>query len=333
MKRFLAFIFYTCLTICLSIIGARVLHALSVPPSPEATPYISPAPAASSATSMPSGTEDSRFEFRVLEDAGVSVYNMEEYLPGVLAAEMPASFEPEALMAQAVAARTYIMYCTLKSTKHADADVCCNPACCKAFADESALRERWEVNFDEYYQKIKSAAADTDGQYLSYEDVPIQAVFHSSSYARTEAGGALWNSLPYLVSVSSPETEKDVPNFITTVEVSSDELARTVLSAYPDAGLIGDPWDWIGLSCNNDSGRVDYWELGGMAVSGAELRSMFSLRSSDFTLEYTGECFLFTVRGYGHGVGMSQYGANVMAKNGSTYTEILSHYYPGASLS
>lgn len=334
MRRFKLPVFFTLLVICLFIIWARTA-IVSPSPVPTETPAASTAPAEEESPRATEDTvSDSELLFTVLEDGRITEHSMSEYLPGVLAAEMPASFDPEALKAQAVAARTYIMYCMLGgSQKHPGADVCNDASCCKAYATEEQLRELWGDSYDEYSRKIRSAAVETDGRYLSYEGSPIQAVFHSSSYGRTEDGGALWSSLPYLVSVDSPETEEDVPNFITTVEVSAQDLAQTVMTAYPEAVFTGGPENWIGAVSDYESGRVASLELGGVPISGAELRTMFTLRSTAFTLEYTGESFLFTVRGYGHGVGMSQYGANVMAKDGCDYITILEHYYPGTTLS
>ena len=158
------------------------------------------------------------------------------------------------------------------------------------------------------------------------------AAFHSSSAGATEDCGAIWSARPYLISVDSPETAEEVPNYISSVELSALDFRDTVLYARPDADFTGDESGWIGEITHDESGRVASAVLGGEKLSGTELRSLFSLRSTAFTLEYTGSSFLFTVTGFGHGVGMSQYGANVMAKSGADYREILAHYYPGTQL-
>jgi stage II sporulation protein D len=144
--------------------------------------------------------------------------------------------------------------------------------------------------------------------------------------------GALWDALPYLVSVSSPETAQDVPNYVSTVEVSVSDFASSLRAANLAADLSGTPDTWVGDITRDSSGRVATAVIGGAEISGAELREIFSLRSTAFTLEYKDGALLFTVTGYGHGVGMSQYGANVMAQSGSAYAEILAHYYPGTQL-
>ncbi|MGI5935300.1 MAG: stage II sporulation protein D [Oscillospiraceae bacterium] len=304
--------------------------------APQETPEPSPSEASASANPLKNAYtpgKDSTISFTSLIDGRLMKVNMDSYLPGVLAAEMPASFETEALKAQAVAARTYILFFIIsENPRHPQAAVCNDASCCKAYLDEEALRERWGDKYDEYWQKMLSAVSETDGQYLIWDGQIIQAAFHSSSSGKTEDSGNVWADLPYLVSVDSPETEADVPNYITTVEVSPEDFRRTILGSFPNASLDGDPALWLGEISYNDSVRVDKATIGGLEVSGVQMRGLFSLRSTAFKLEYTGEYFLFTVTGYGHGVGMSQYGANVMAKSGKTYVEILSHYYPGTEL-
>ena len=331
MKRISSLILCICCIICAVLIQSRIIIS-GKPLSKTEHGSITVSPSASNPGSE-GMLSDTDILFTVLINGEVTQHNMYDYLPGVLAAEMPAVFELEALKAQAVAARTYIMYCSLgESLKHPEANVCGNASCCKAYAAEAELREKWGDSYEEYCEKITRAARETNGEYLSYAGAPIQAVFHSSSDSKTEASGALWSSLPYLVSVDSPETAEDVPNFITTVEVTADDFSSTLTAAYPEISLAGEAESWVGISSVYDSGRVAILEIGGIKISGAELRSLFSLRSAAFTLEYLGGNFLFTVRGYGHGVGMSQYGANVMAQSGADYVTILSHYYPGTTL-
>lgn len=280
-----------------------------------------------------SGT-DADMLFTAIIGSDPTEVSMADYLPGVVAGEMPASFEPDSLMAQAVAARTYILYRMGHACEnHPDCDVCGDSACCKAYLDEHALREKWGDNYDINMKKITDACTNTDGQYLCFDGEPIQATFHSSSAGVTEDSANIWKAAPYLVSVDSPEDADDVPNYITTVEVSPGDFASTVCDIFPSADLSGDPSDWLGDMIRNGSGRVDAVTLGNTAVSGTALRDLFELRSTAFTLEYTGFSFLFTVTGYGHGVGMSQYGANVMASRGVAWQEILEHYYPGTYIS
>lgn len=278
--------------------------------------------------------QDSELMFTVLTQNGVETWNMADYLPGVLAGEMPALFESEALKAQAVAARTYIRYrIEHPSGNHPEADICDDPACCKAFSTHTELQEKWGNHFAAYYDKMCAAVRETDGQYLQYNGAPIQAVFHSSSAGVTQASGEIWNDCPYLQSVVSPETAADVPDFVTEVEISADDFKTAVLTFCPNLVFPDDPAQWLGGTVINQSSRADHTSVCGTDIPATQMRTLFGLRSTAYTLEYTAQgTFLFTVTGYGHGVGMSQYGANVYAKQGETYTDILSHYYPGTEL-
>ncbi len=277
---------------------------------------------------------DDKMTFTVLENGEVKQVTMAEYLPYALAAEVPVGFSEEALRAQAVAARTYILYCTKhENPKHPEADICTESGCCMAYADETELRGAWGDKFDEYIAIINSAVTTTDGQVLTFEENPILASFHSSSAGKTESGTELWGDVPYLKSVKSPETENDVPDYVTTVDVSKDNFRETILLLKPDAVFSDNASEWITNTELDESGRVRSMTVGGVSVSGSEMRKLFVLRSTAFKTEYTEGVFVFTVTGYGHGLGMSQYGANVMAKNGFDYKEILSHYYPQTELS
>lgn len=299
--------------------------APTVSASPEPTVEL-PAPA--------TGETDSQTYFNVLTGDGIARLSMAEYLPGVLAGEMPASFDTEALKAQAVAGRTYILYhMAHPSENHPVADVCSQAGCCKAWLDDEALREKWGNDYEKNLARIARAVEETDGEYITWEGQAIQAVFHSSSGGKTESSANIWSYAPYLVSVDSPETPDTVPNLITTVTVSAGDFRDAVLSVCPQADFSGEADTWLGASVINSSGRITRWHIAGLDISGKELRTLFSLRSTDFSLEYSDGNFVFTVIGYGHGVGMSQYGANLMAKSGCGYREILSHYYPGTDIS
>lgn len=254
---------------------------------------------------------------------------LEDYLIGVVAGEMPASFEPEALKAQAVAARTYTLYklVVAPSPKHEE-NVCTDPACCKAYSDDDALREKWGDDYDKNMAKITAAVKETHGEYIVYDDLPILAVFHSSSQGATESSENVWSTaLPYLSSVTSPEIGEEVTDFVTTVNISFEDFKDTVLAKYPNADFSGDPACWFMGAEYTQSGRLSVIRIGGVSIRGTELRSLFSLRSAAIKYSVNEHDIEFTVSGYGHGVGMSQYGANAMAKSGSDYHEILSWYY------
>jgi len=257
------------------------------------------------------------------------------YLVGVVAAEMPASFENEALRAQAVAARTYTLYkMTVSPSSNHTENVCTDSACCKAYISIDKMKEKWGSSFEEYYEKISSAVKFTDGKCLTYENEPILAVFHSSSSGATQGSGSVWVSdLPYLVSVESPENEADVPNFRAAVTFSDDEFKSILQSSYPEASFGGDRSSWITDIEKDGTGRIKSVNIGGILLSGTKVRSLYSLRSSNITFDINENSVTMTTLGYGHGVGMSQYGANALAKEGKSYEEILLTYYTGASLS
>ena len=270
------------------------------------------------------------------EDGDVEM-TMADYLPLAVAGEMPAAFEPEALKAQAVALRSYVLhYRAQRKDAHPEADICTDPGCCAAYLSENALRAAWGEKFEAYYAKILAAAAETDGQYLAYDGAPILAVFHASSYRSTEDGAGLGVAAPYLSAVATPETGEAVKNLHSTVEVGRADFKQTVQSVFPGVVLDegDDPAAWVGEVRLSAAGRVAEAEIGGVAVSGLALRNLFSLRSTDFMLAWDADAdaFVFRVSGYGHGLGMSQYGADLMAKEGTDYAGILEHYYPGTML-
>ena len=268
---------------------------------------------------------------RVLNGGEVETLPLEDYILGVTAAEMPADFEPEALRAQAVAARTYALYCA-GTGRHEEADVCTDYHCCQAWKSDDAMRRDWGEGYAEKLARVRAAVEDTAGQYLRFAGRAAFTAFHSSSAGFTEACGAIWSELPYLVSVSSPEDADSVPNYVSRVTVRAEKLRNTLLSACPAAELSCPPEDWLGEIRRDESGRVSEVLIGGTAFSGVKLRTLFSLRSTAFDLDYADGAFCFTVTGFGHGVGMSQYGANVMAAKGDDYAAILAHYYPGTEL-
>ncbi len=305
-------------------------------PAPD-TPEQSAGPGESAVTSgeIYSLSPDAQLPLEVLTASGVQTMSMAQYLPMALAGEMPASFHPEALKAQAVALRSYILYlCSQPKAAHPEADICTSSGCCAAAFTREDMLSSWGGSFDAYYAAVCSAVEATDGEYLAWESQPILAVFHSSSEGFTESGENVWSALPYLVSVSSPETGQDVRSFVTTVELTSGEFLTTLQRSFPALSPEGSPEGWVDETRLNSSGRVGSVTVAGQEISGLAMRQFFSLRSTDFSLEYDPgrDCFVFTVAGYGHGVGMSQYGANVMAASGADYREILEHYYPGAEL-
>lgn len=256
--------------------------------------------------------------------------NLEDYLIGVVAAEMPASFEEEALKAQAVAARTYTLYKSAGES-HPDGEVCTDPGHCQAYLTDEQMHTNWGNDYSLYFNKIKEAVYSTRGQVLTYNEEPVMAVFHSMGGGKTENSEDVWGSdIPYLVSVDSPG-EEEATNYNSTVTVSFEDFKNKILSEYPNASI--NSFLDISQPVLSEGGHVKSMIIGAVTVSGTKLRSMFNLRSTKFYLTFEGGNVTFNVTGYGHGVGMSQYGANAMAKEGKTYKEILSHYYMGTTLS
>ena len=304
---------------------------------PSPTPGLLTLPAVPTpAAAIPApGEWDGAHTLRVLgRDGQVAEMTMADYLWGVVAAEMPASFEPEALRAQAVCARTYSLWKLQAESHEADgADICADSSCCQAYISPGEAAQRWgERTAAAYTAKIASAVADTDGQTLTYGGEPIQAVFFSSASGATEDAQAVWGkSLPYLVSVDSPEGD-EVPNYRSTVTLTADEVRSLVQKAGLGADLSGPPETWISNVVRTGSGRVATLDLGGAALSGGAARSLFSLRSASFEVAESQGVFTFSVTGYGHGVGLSQYGAERMAAEGADHREILTHYYTGVTV-
>lgn len=254
--------------------------------------------------------------------------NMDDYLIGVVAAEMPAAFESEALKAQAVAARTYTLYKS-PSTDH-PADVCTDYTHCQAYLTEDEMRTNWGSMYDFYHEKIKNAVVSTTGEHLTYNSEPIMAVFHSMGGGQTENSADVWGTeVPYLVSVPSPG-EEAATNYLSTVSIPFEDFKNTVLSQYPNAKISS----YLDISepVLTQGGHVKSMVIGSVTITGSALRSMFNLRSTKFDISFSQDLVIFNVTGYGHGVGMSQYGANAMAKEGKNYKEILSHYYQGTTL-
>ena len=277
---------------------------------------------------------DKKMTLMVLDGGIVQKMNFEEYLTGVVRAEMPASFESEALKAQAVAARTYTMYKVLRGGNHANiADICTDPACCQAYLSENEAKANWGSYADTYQKKVEDAVKATDGQAILYGGVPVLAVFHSSSAGLTRSAGEVWvNDLPYLQAVSSPEVGERIPNYYSRVEFTVDEFCEKIQTAYPEADLSGNVGSWMQNAVVDQAGNVDTLCVGGKTVKGSALRSVLGLRSACFEWEVKADKLVFYVTGYGHGVGLSQYGANQMAADGATYKEILTHYYTGVTV-
>lgn len=276
----------------------------------------------------PSGNYDEEKTIYVLENGVPVEMTLHDYLTGVLLGEMPASFSAEALKAQAVAARTFTLH-ILQAGKH-DGAICESAACCQAYvAPESYLAANGEMG-SPVLEEMSQAVRATDGLVLEYGGTLIDAVFFSCSGGRTEAAIEVWGGdVPYLQAVDSPGEEDAVP-FSDEKTISREEFCAVLSGLDPACDFSAEPW--IGTITYTQGGGVDEMELGGVFFDGTALRSVFSLRSTLFTVEVGESEVVFHTRGFGHRVGMSQYGADAMARNGSTFEDILAYYYQGTEL-
>ena len=276
--------------------------------------------------------QDDGFTVRVLDAGMVMGMSLQEYLMGVVRAEMPAAFAQEALCAQAVAARTYTLYKMQAGGKHPDADICTDPACCQAYRSAAQAEESWGDAAIQNEEKIRRAVVSTDGQIMVYNGAPILAVFHAASPGQTRRAVDVWSAdLPYLQSVSSPEDGGSIPNYYSCVEVSQQTFCEVFRKAHPEADFTDGAEGWI-TDVTASEGGVHMAVVGGVAVRGVELRQLYGLRSAAFETEVRDGKIIFYATGYGHGVGMSQYGADEMAKQGADWRTILLHYYTGINI-
>lgn len=268
--------------------------------------------------------------------------DFEEFLTYVVASEVPASFSEEAIKAQAVAARTYIYdkYVKYKDNpdlipqEHNGGIVCTDYTHCCAYTPNEGLQkahgDQW---MKVYFKKISDCVEDTKGEILTYEGKPITAAFHASSGGgRTENSEDVWLSgLPYLVSVESPH-EDTRDGYISKKELTCDEFKKIINEKYPEAKLGDDLNKWFGNVSYTDGNAVKNIKIGNADLSGIQIRSLFSLKSACFDVTMLDDKIIFTVQGSGHGVGLSQHGANLMAEKGKTYEEILKWYYTGVEI-
>lgn len=262
----------------------------------------------------------------VREETGmVRKMDMDDYLLGVVLGEMPASFEPEALKAQAVAARTYARKAYVTGGKHGDGSVCQDPGCCQAYVEERDYLEKGGTA--EGAEKIRNAVADTSGFVLTYGGELIEATYFSCSGGSTEDAAAVWGTdYPYLQAVDSPGEEK-AAHYRRTVSFTAEEFQQAL-----DVELEGTPDTWFHDISFTQGGGVAAMGIGGQSYTGTQLRSKLGLDSTAFAVEVSGDTVTVTTHGYGHRVGMSQYGADAMAVTGSSWREILAHYYPGVEI-
>lgn len=305
--------------------------------SPEAS---LPAAAGTSSSSEEPGAAPIEDEITVYlsDQKKTQTLSMKDYLVGVVTAEMPATFEKEALKAQAVLAHTYTLRVMANEEKSPSDDlkgasISTDPSRHQAYCSEEEAKKKYGDHYEEYHSKIESCVNEVMNQILTYEDEPIIAAFHAISAGNTEAAENVWGQeVPYLVPA---ESEGDLlsPSYEESLTLTTAEVKKLLTEKYEDLTFTDQEKEWFQITDITPSGYVATVTVLGKEMTGQDFRTLFGLRSSDFSISFKDDKFTFTTKGYGHGVGMSQYGADYMARQGSTYQEILAHYYPKTTLS
>lgn len=241
---------------------------------------------------------------------------------------MPANFEIEALKAQAIVARTYTAYKMYKGSKHEKADICDDSKCCQAWISKENRLARWnEAEKENNWNKIETAVKETSGKIITYNGEPINAFFHSNSGGTTEKVSNVWGGTdyPYLQSVAT-SGEDVYTQYSSNITLTKQEFQEKLQAAHPEIIIDWNEENPIQITEYTESGRVKTLKVGNINISGVEARTIFGLKSAKFSIE-VGENISFNVVGYGHGVGLSQTGADAMAKTGATAEQIINHYY------
>ncbi|RBW68744.1 stage II sporulation protein D [Bacillus taeanensis] len=324
MKRF--FVVITILTSIVIIIPALLVLPFSETKSIEANVM----PQSDTKASSPAAS-DPAVEVAVYRTQTKTVENLslEDYVIGVVASEMPAEFEMEALKAQSLTARTYIVKQLLQPSdmKVPSGAVVTDSTLHQVFRSKEELKQLWGADYEWKIERITKAVKETGGQILTYDGNPIEASFFSTSNGYTENSEDYWqNEIPYLKSVKSP-WDVDSPKFYDQKSFSASEFQRKLNVTLPDDGTIGKIVNYT------EGKRVAEVTINGKTLEGREVREKLDLKSSDFTWERKGDQVVVTTKGYGHGVGMSQYGANGMAQEGQSFQDIVSYYYQGIEIS
>ena len=320
--------------LALSVLAAAAPFAALLLPAPRTLPEPTAAPAEDAVplptsqplpTAPPAGAADAGkaltlYDAAAGEEITVSVA---EFLTGAAASELPPDWPDDAIRAQMVASHSYAL-----SLGEEPFQV--NSALCAGWTSAGVLRARWGEDFSRRYARLQELAREVADALLCYDGAPAAACYHSISAGHTEASQNVWlTALPYLQGVESP-WDANVADYEVSVTYSLPQMTSMLQSL----GLTpeGEPAGWFGAPQWDDAGYVAQMEVCGTAFTGTRLRSAFSLRSASFTVAYGEEQFTLTTRGYGHGVGLSQYGAKAMAEGGAGWQEILTYYFPGCTV-
>lgn len=316
------------------VIAIFIVLVIGIPAIPllGSTAMIIPNPTESTPTTM--------YEtFKILDEKSgqVSEVPVRDYVIGAVEAEMPASFHEEALKAQAVAAHTYAVRLAMKeratpTAELSGADFSNNPDKYQAFFTTEQAKQFYGTNFELYNDKISKAVDAVLSTVIVYNGEPINAAFHSISSGITESAATVWGSEVAYLTPTVSEGDISSTDYTATKSFTTEEVRAILTQKKSDLVLPVDPATWFGIAARSYSGTVTKLTVGDLTLTGMEARTSFGLRSACFEVAYAADTFTFTTKGYGHGVGLSQYGANYMANQGKSYKDILLHYYTGVEL-
>lgn len=337
---------FFCAAVLALLAGAAPFLCLVLPP---ASPVVTAGVAASPETAAPvagtqekepaaAGTPDpllanARQDLLLYDEAVGAVVTVSpvEYMVGAAASEMPTTWPEDALIAQMVASHTYALYSRDHGGSDTEGWLQVNSALASGWTDEAALRARWGDDYEENHARLTALAEEAADFLVLYEGAPALTSYHAISSGYTEASQQVWaDALPYLCGVDSA-WDKYSEEYEVTIQYSDAQFAAALTAL--GLTLEGDPADWVGTSRWDKAGYVQSIELGGMSFSGTAVRSALDLRSACFAIAWRGGQFVITTRGYGHGVGLSQYGAKAMAEGGADWRQILEYYFPGCTVS
>lgn len=264
----------------------------------------------------------------------VEELDLDTYLLGVVSSEMPADFEEEALKAQALVARTYTIYKIINGSKHENANICDDSKCCQAWITKENRLNKWnEEDRENNWAKIEKAVNGTKGKIITYEGKPINAFFHSNSGGTTDTATAVWGgtNYPYLQAVQT-SGEDAYTQYASELSLSKEEFVSKIKEYHSDFTIDFNSSEQIQILDYTEGDRIKTIKIGNLNLSGVEIRNIFGLKSAKFEIIIEEDNVNFKVVGYGHGVGMSQTGADSMAKQGKNYEEIIKHYYTGVEI-
>lgn len=334
MKKYLMILgVFTGILFLITVVPARCLGLAPVPDAPPVATAVTQVATPVTATDKPAASLCRSYRMLDITSGRVAEISVRDYVIGAVCAEMPATFEPEALKAQAVAAHTYAERQHLLEQEQPTPELCGadfsnDSSQYQACFTENQARQYYGDSFQTSYAKICDAVDEVLPYVLESGGSPIVAAFCSMSAGKTESAENVWGaSVPYLVSVDS-SADTTAPRYLETADFTAQELQTQLAQLLPDADWDTAPADWFHIVSTTDAGTVLTLTVCGQTCTGQEVRDALALRSAAFTVAYADGKFTFTTRGFGHGVGMSQYGANAMAKDGADWREILMHYYP-----